>query len=297
MTTYDKPIMSRSPTSWGTLKQMKFTDPKYRVYPFMPDKSLTMIHSWRGVGKTYFCLALAQAVASNSPFLKWPCAGGSVFYFDCEMGEQAVQQRYAMLDRAAKYPTHDYGVHLFSFEHMGGRTWNLADPDAQRLLETLLDGVSLLIIDNLSAACRPLGREMFKEAYYRMRDWLIGLKMRGIAVLIVHHSGKEGKQRGISDIEDPLDTVIHLRRSEDWKISDGTQFEFHFEKTRGLAPTDPKTLESLAVHLVSKSDTEIEWKYSALTDTIDAKEQEREQNIKETLKKRRSKQNEEEYPF
>ena len=51
-------------------------------------------------------------------------------------------------------------------------------------------------------------------------------------VLLVHHSGKSGEQRGTSRREDVLDTVIGLRRPEDHEPQQGARFEVHVEKSR-----------------------------------------------------------------
>jgi putative DNA primase/helicase len=52
------------------------------------------------------------------------------------------------------------------------------------------------------------------------------------AVLLVHHSGKSREQRGTSRREDVLDTVLGLRRPEDYQPRQGARFEVHVEKSR-----------------------------------------------------------------
>jgi putative DNA primase/helicase len=44
-----------------------------------------------------------------------------------------------------------------------------------------------------------------------------------------------GRQRGTSRREDALDTVIALRRPEDYSPEEGARFEVHFEKLRHRA--------------------------------------------------------------
>jgi len=278
--------MTSYPTTWGELKNTEFKQPKIRVDPWMHEGALCMLHSWRGVGKTLFSLGLSQAIASNSPFLKWGVSMGRVFYFDCEMGNMELTGRLAMFDRAAKFKMQEDTLRTFSFEHMGGVTWNLACPEAQQHINKLMgDDTKLLVIDNLSAACKTEGREDYKTAYSRFRDWLLDLKTRGISVLIVHHSGKEGRQRGISDIEDPLDIVIQLRRPESWKITDGSIFEFHFEKTRCLSPADPTILEPIQIEVRSiNKGKDIEWFYSSVREKEEEKKNQ-EQNAAKSFRK------------
>ena len=49
-----------------------------------------------------------------------------------------------------------------------------------------------------------------------VQEWILQLRRRGISVLIVHHAGKGGDQRGTSAKEDVLDTVIKLSRPDDY---------------------------------------------------------------------------------
>ena len=65
-----------------------------------------------------------------------------------------------------------------------------------------------------------------------MQNWLLKLRRKGVAVLLVHHAGTNGRQRGTSRREDALDTVIALRRPEDYSPEQGARFEVPFEKLR-----------------------------------------------------------------
>ena len=51
-------------------------------------------------------------------------------------------------------------------------------------------------------------------------------------MLLIHHAGTNGRQRGTSRREDTLDTVIALRRPEDYSPEQGARFEIDFEKLR-----------------------------------------------------------------
>jgi putative DNA primase/helicase len=66
----------------------------------------------------------------------------------------------------------------------------------------------------------------------------------GRAVVILHHAGKGGTQRGTSRREDVLDTVIALRRPENYSPEQGARFEVHFEKTRGFYGNDAQPFEA-----------------------------------------------------
>jgi len=59
-------------------------------------------------------------------------------------------------------------------------------------------------------------------------------RRQGRAVILLHHAGKGGAQRGTSKREDVLDTVISLRHPADYSPEEGARFEVHFQKCRGF---------------------------------------------------------------
>ncbi len=82
-----------------------------------------------------------------------------------------------------------------------------------------------------------------------MQTWLLDLRRRGMAVLLVHHAGKSGDQRGTSAREDIMDTVISLRRPTTYSVAEGARFEVHLTKARGIVGEDAMPFE---VHLRSE---------------------------------------------
>ena len=98
-------------------------------------------------------------------------------------------------------------------------------------------------MDNLSTLCRS-GRENESESWTAVQGWALARRREGRAVLFIHHSGKGGAQWGTSRKEDVLDTVIALRRPEDYAPAEGARFEVHFEKARGFAGSDAEPFEA-----------------------------------------------------
>ena len=113
----------------------------------------------------------------------------------------------------------------------------------QTHLEPYLAGIELLILDNLSSLTAVI-RDNDPESWTPIQDWLLRLRRRGISVLIVHHAGKGGQQRGTSRREDVLDTSISLRRPADYVPTEGARFEIHIEKGRGVHGADAKPFEA-----------------------------------------------------
>jgi predicted DNA-binding protein (UPF0251 family) len=129
-----------------------------------------------------------------------------------------------------------------------GQSLNLNDEaDLDRIDELLVelksDGTApeLIIIDNLSSMTAGLDENGNSDMDTLLR-WLIKLRCQGYAVLIVHHAGKNGDQRGGSRREDLLDTSIKL--TEVNKLfgdnAVGASFNIEFVKTRGLRPVPDK---------------------------------------------------------
>ena len=44
---------------------------EFVLEPILRQKDIAMVYAWRGVGKTYLSLAMAYAIASGSPLLRW----------------------------------------------------------------------------------------------------------------------------------------------------------------------------------------------------------------------------------
>ena len=108
---------------------------------------------------------------------------------------------------------------------------NLATPAGQALLDPLLSGVSLIVIDNISTLASA-GHDNDAESWTPVQGWLLKLRRRGLSVLLIHHAGKGGQQRGTSRREDVLDTVIALRHPADYMPTEGARFNVHIEKAR-----------------------------------------------------------------
>jgi putative DNA primase/helicase len=221
------------------------------LYPILPERSLAMLYAPRGVGKTLLSLSIGLAVASGAPLLRWTAPRQKrVLYVDGEMPLVSLQERLRLISAGfgTEIPNDSFRILAADNTEDG---ISLGSVDGQNAIEPLLGGIDLLILDNLSTLCTT-GSESASDAWVPMQSWLIGLRRKGIAVLLVHHAGTNGRQRGTSRREDALDTVIALRRREDYSPEQGARFEVHFEKLRNRVESDGAVsfeakLESLVV--------------------------------------------------
>jgi len=249
----DSRQVSAEPPPLPALKSIGFNDflamdmpPREMLLnPILPERSLAMLYSPRGVGKTLLCLSIGLAVASGTPLLRWSAPRQRrVLYVDGEMPLVSLQERIRAISIGLGVEIPNEGFRILAADHTENGI-ALGSEDGQSAMEPLLHDVDLLILDNLSTLCTTRS-ESASDAWVPMQNWLLKLRRRGVAVLLVHHAGTNGRQRGTSRREDALDTVIALRRPEDYSPEQGARFEVHFEKLRnrvdedGAAPFEAK---------------------------------------------------------
>ena len=215
--------------------QVDFPDRGFLLSPIIHEQGLTLLYAYRGVGKTLLALASALSVASGSKLFHWTCIEPrGVLYIDGEMSAQALQERLRFLARGAGINVQETLLQIITPDTQAHPMPNLALESGQRLVEPHLEGVSLVIVDNLACLC-SMGKENEAESWTPVQRWLLNLKRRGISALIVHHAGKSGEQRGTSAREDVMDTVVALKHPEDYQPEEGARFEVHIKKSRNVA--------------------------------------------------------------
>jgi len=239
----EKPKQKVTAISISDLLRMDIPTRETIITPWLPDQGLAMLYGYRGVGKTHVSLGLGVAVASGGSFLQWnaPTPKG-VLFIDGEMPARTLQERLAdIISTAEKEPIAPLRIITPDLQEFGMP--NLADHEGQQNLEPYLDGISLIILDNISTLCRG-GRENDAESWIPVQEWALRMRARGFSILFIHHSGKGGQQRGTSKREDVLDTVISLKRPADYTPDQGACFEVHYEKARGCYGDEVKPFEA-----------------------------------------------------
>jgi putative DNA primase/helicase len=245
---------------------------EYILSPILPARSLAMLYAGRGVGKTRVGMGLSYAVASGGGFLRWEAnKPRRVVYVDGEMPAELMQERArALIGASPHHPPDASYFDLLAMDRQAlGTSLNLARPEHQAAVEDKLNGAELLVLDNLSTLVNG-GRENDAESWDAVQSWLLQLRRQGVAVLLVHHAGRSGDARGTSKREDVLDTVINLKRPEDYDPEEGARFEVHLTKARGIAGEEALPFEA-KLQVVEGRDV---WNCTTLRDReLDAVEQ------------------------
>ena len=228
------------------LGEHQFPERVQLLGPLIHAGDMAMVFAGRGVGKTQVCLSIGAALAFGAVFLRWKAARPvGVLYLDAEMAGAVMQERVASFIPADASEDLADNFRLFTPDLLpeGQPLPDLSTVGGQQMVEPLIDhNTRVIVIDNLSAWCRT-GKENESESWTPVSNWLLTLRRRGIAVLLVHHAGKNGEQRGNSKKEDLLDIVIQLKRAGDYDPRTGAAFNWAVTKGRHLHGDDAAELD------------------------------------------------------
>lgn len=223
---------------------LELPERKMILDPILPEKGLAMLYASRGIGKTLLACGISCAAAAGGSFLKWTAdRPRKVLHCDGEMPAAELRERLRqIIDGMEKKPEPGM-LQILSADLTEMGIGNFANAKVQQELDEILNGVELLILDNLSSLTSVI-RDNDAESWNPIQEWLLRLRRRGVSVLIVDHAGKGGEQRGTSRREDVLDTSISLKRPSDYQSTEGARFELHFEKCRGIHGDKAKPFEA-----------------------------------------------------
>jgi DNA-binding CsgD family transcriptional regulator len=203
-------------------------------------------------------MGAAYALASGGTFLQWKAERAvPVLYLDGEMPGAVLKERLAGIVDTAEQEAREGYLRLVTPDlQPDGIMPDLATYEGQAAIETEIGDARVLIVDNISCLVRASGKENDAESWTSVAAWALRQRAHGRAVVFVHHSGKNGAQRGTSKREDVLDNVIALRRPSDYVENEGARFEVHFEKARALYG---KTVDAVEARLEADAHGKQAW--------------------------------------
>ena len=226
---------------------------------------LGFIFAFRGVGKTWLALAMARALSTKGKLGDWKAhERARVLYLDGEMPPDLMRDRARGLESGNDDLI--FLNHQILFER-AGRVLNITRPEVQNAITAhcVEARVKVLFLDNLSTLASGM-KENEADSWELVNSWLLDLRRRKIAVVIVHHAGRSGEMRGTTKREDNVFWIIALddmkKNADDkrgarfvsrfTKPSRNTQeevqaFEWHFVTEDGEVSIAHKAAQTLDV--------------------------------------------------
>ncbi|MFH1067465.1 MAG: AAA family ATPase [bacterium] len=204
---------------------------------------LGFIFGPRGLGKTWLSMYFAHAIAGGKQAGPWNAPKPrKVLYIDGEMPLDETQGRDKLLSTGKGQVT--YLHHEVLFEKTGA-VLNLTSPEVQEAILTYCkdEKVEVVFLDNLSCLFSGM-KENEADSWEQVLHWLLALRRARIAVIFIHHAGRNGQMRGTSRREDAAFWVIKLSPGRlSLNPQDGAAFATSFAKNRNTTEQDAPSLE------------------------------------------------------
>jgi putative DNA primase/helicase len=175
----DQPVAALKPIGFDDFLAINMSPREMLLSPILPEGSLAMLYAPRGIGKTLLSLSIGLAVASGSPLLRWRTPRQRrVLYVDGEMPLVSLQERLRAISigLGAVIPNDGFRVLAADSTENG---LSIGSEEGQRAIDPLLNGVDLVIFDNLSTLCTN-GSESASDAWVPMQNWLLKLRRQGV---------------------------------------------------------------------------------------------------------------------
>jgi len=195
--------------TWDEVKSLP--DPTFLVEGILPRNALAQIFGAKGAGKTFVALDIALSVATGTPWQdNWDVYGGDVVYVAGE-GHSGLKKRIrAWLEWQQR------GNDALSRFRLKPSALPLGDPtEVEAFVRAVCDcfpsGKAALVVLDTQARCTSGLEEnsatdmgVAVEAAERIK------RETGATVLLVHHPGRQGHDRGSTAIPGALDTQVKL---------------------------------------------------------------------------------------
>jgi hypothetical protein len=201
--------LDESVVTSSDLRDLELTPRRKLLADWFCEGDLGFIFAFRGVGKTWLALAVAQALSTGGKLGDWQAlASVKVLYVDGEMPPDLMRARCEGLQ--ASNTNLEFLNHEILFDRTG-KTLNITSREVQQAItgRCVNSHAKVLILDNLSTLASGM-KENEADSWELVNNWLLDLRRRKIAVVIVHHAGRSGEMRGTSKREDNVFWIIAL---------------------------------------------------------------------------------------
>ena len=249
---------------------------KLIVDPFIFEGSSMEINGGTGIGKTWFTLELVCSIATGQKFMdKYEVPNPRpVYYIDGEMPFDSIRTRTDLIlnrylwkiNKPSEIPLFFSNPYIFKANIIPKiNNKELTQPMIKDNIKRIADKFGspiFFVADNLS--CLTDYKENDNDDWVPMFDFYTELKTDGHSICHIHHQGKGGQQRGSSRKHDALDTVITLKRPEEYDASEGAVFNVKFDKHRHFAGEKARSFQCAIS--VDEEKQRVSWELSDFKD-------------------------------
>ena len=185
----------------GAAMQALNLNVEWTIESLVPSRSITVLHSRSGLGKTWLCLQAGKAVSEGEPIFNLTTKKRPVFYVDYENPLPLMVERTRRLD-----------VRDVNFWHLSAALKPPKLDGEDWTLYKQLPSSSLIIIDT-ARACQD-GDENSSQDVGLVMGRLKEIREQGRDILLLHHAGKldERGYKGSTAWVDLADHVLSLHR-------------------------------------------------------------------------------------
>lgn len=245
----------------NNLLRMNIKKRSVLLTPWLAEGSINMVFADRGIGKTFFCLSCAVAVANGESFLGFKASEAvPVLYLDGEMQASAMQERLSQLTEG-KLTKADLSIYTPDCQDLTDHIPDIGTPKGREEINELINLVDpkVIFLDNISTFVRT-GSENEGDSWAPVQEWAVQMRKQGRALVFVHHANKEGKQRGSHKKEDVMDLVMQLCRPDDYlQGMDATRICVRYTKARHLNAEETQEIEAT----LKDVDGKLQWSWQA----------------------------------
>lgn len=198
--------------------------------PAIREETVSEIFAFRGLGKSMLVGSLISILTKGGEFLGFQSSGGNrVLLVDGELPERLLQSR--LRDLVGTGTAGLFRVRSLS-QVKNNRMPGLAAEDAQKDFVAHLGAwrPDVIIFDTRTAVFKHDTND--GGQLLAVNEFLMQLRAQGFAVILTHHAGKNGTQRGRTDNDDITDLIIKLKQRNGWTPGNGLEFTLAFEKVR-----------------------------------------------------------------
>ncbi|MDR3414300.1 MAG: AAA family ATPase [Formivibrio sp.] len=204
-------IMSKTAlsSSWKIGDQIPALMIESMMPPWLYPATINLIYGKAGGGKSWFALKTIHSLATGTKFLGRlePKERFRCLYLAGEMVSK-ICRRMDMIQASISNCKRIENIEIYPRPGNAVGKMNLELAETWEILREYTDNADIIVVDPLTK---------FTVGHNSAVSWsLVSTQLRkltekGKTIIILHHEGKDGKQRGTTELDDEIDTKIHLQ--------------------------------------------------------------------------------------